>query len=449
MVLKQHRDNDDVLIIDASKGFVKDGKQNKLRACDIKKIADTIRERKDVPGFAKKVSREMIRENGYNLNIPRYVDSSEPAEQYDIYATMFGGIPNEEIDSLQMFWEAFPSLRNELFKPEIDKPYSSLKVEDVKTTIENNTDVKWFYTQFTEAFNGFADILHQKLIDNVKNVRELQVQDEIAADIFRRLSSIPLVDKYAAYQALADNWQGIISDIETIQEEGLDTVRVVETAYKMVKKNDEDVEVPDGLKGRIIPFELVQKNKFQTELDDIDALQSRLEAIVGELDEIRDTFTEEELDAYCDTEKDNAFDKKKITADAKPKADVETETKDKLKQIVALWDEQVKNNKQIKQEKQTLERKTVDAIQYFTDAEVSQFLHLKWIDPVCVGINSTLNDVLSVLEESVLTMSEKYAYSYKQINHDVHSATQQLAELVNQLTGDEFTINGLTELIKG
>jgi len=74
---------------------------------------------------------------------------------------------------------------------------------------------------------------------------------------------------------------------------------------------------------------------------------------------------------------------------------------------------------------------------------------LKWIDPVCVGINSTLNDVLSVLEESVLTMSEKYAYSYKQINHDVHSATQQLAELVNQLTGDEFTINGLTELIKG
>ena len=195
MVLKQHRDNDDVLIIDASKGFVKDGKQNKLRACDIKKIADTIRERKDVPGFAKKVSREMIRENGYNLNIPRYVDSGESAEQYDIYATMFGGIPNREIDSLQKYWEAFPSLRNELFKPEIEKPYSSLKVDDIKTTIENNTDVKWFSTQFTEAFNGFADTLHQKLIDNVKNVKELQVQDEIAAEIFRRLSSIPLVDK--------------------------------------------------------------------------------------------------------------------------------------------------------------------------------------------------------------------------------------------------------------
>lgn len=448
MVLKQHRDNDDVLIIDASKGFVKDGKQNKLRACDIKKIADTIRERKDVPGFAKKVSREMIRENGYNLNIPRYVDSGESAEQYDIYATMFGGIPNREIDSLQKYWEAFPSLRNELFKPEIEKPYSSLKVEDIKTTIENNTDVKWFSTQFTDVFNGFADTLHQKLIDNVKNVKELQVQDEIAAEIFRRLSSIPLVDKYAAYQALADNWQGIISDIETIQEEGLDAVRVVETAYKMVKKNDEDVEVPDGLKGRIIPFELVQKNKFQKELDDIDALQSRLEAIVGELDEVRDTFTEEELDSYCDTEKDNAFDKKKITTDAKPKADVEEETKDKLKQIVAKWDEQAKNNKQIKLLKQALENKTIDAIQNFTDEEVSQFLHLKWIEPVCEGVNGTLNDVLTVLEASVRMISEKYGLSYMKINEDLTSANKALEELVNQLTGDEFTINGLTELIK-
>ena len=448
MVLKQHRDNDDVLIIDASKGFVKDGKQNKLRACDIKKIADTIRERKDVPGFAKKVSREMIRENGYNLNIPRYVDSGESAEQYDIYATMFGGIPNREIDSLQKYWEAFPSLRNELFKPEIEKPYSSLKVEDIKTTIENNTDVKWFSTQFTDVFNGFADTLHQKLIDNVKNVKELQVQDEIAAEIFRRLSSIPLVDKYAAYQALADNWQGIISDIETIQEEGLDAVRVVETAYKMVKKNDEDVEVPDGLKGRIIPFELVQKNKFQKELDDIDALQSRLEAIVGELDEVRDTFTEEELDSYCDTEKDNAFDKKKITTDAKPKADVEEETKDKLKQIGAKWDEQAKNNKQIKLLKQALENKTIDVIQNFTDEEVSQFLHLKWIEPVCEGVNGTLNDVLTVLEASVRMISEKYGLSYMKINEDLTSANKVLEVLVNQLTGDEFTINGLTELIK-
>lgn len=448
MVLKQHRASDDVLIIDASKGFVKDGKQNKLRACDIKKIADTVRDRKDVPGFSRRVSREEIRQNGYNLNIPRYVDSSEAAEQYDIYATMFGGIPNAEIDALQKYWEAFPTLRSDLFKPELDKPYSALKVEDVKTAIEQNTDVKWFNTMFAEAFNGFDDLLHQKLIDNVKHVRELQAQDEIASDMFSRLCNIPLVDRYAVYQALADNWQAIISDIETIQEEGFDAVRVVETAYKLVKKGDEDVEVPDGLKGRIIPFSLVQNMKFQTELNAISALQSRVEAISGELDEVRDSFSEEELETYCDSEKDNAFDKKKITADAKPKADVEAETKAKLKQIVSLWNEQTTSNKQIKADKLALEEKTIKAIENLTDEEAAVLLHHKWIDPICEGIDNTLRSVLSALESEALALSEKYATSYKQINDDMVAANEELAGLVEQLTGDEFAIRGLKELVK-
>lgn len=448
MVLKQHRANDDVLIIDASKGFVKDGKQNKLRACDIKKIADTVRCRKEFQGFSKKVSREEIRQNGYNLNIPRYVDSSEAAEQYDIYATMFGGIPNAEIDALQKYWEALPSLRSDLFLPHKDKPYSALKVEDVKVAIEHNTDVKSLNTQFAEAFNGFADMLHQKLIDNVMTVHELQAQDEIASDIFHRLNHIPLVDRYAVYQALADNWQAIISDIETIQEEGFDAVRVVETAYKLVKKDNEDVEVPDGLTGHIIPFCLVQQTKFQTELQALSALQSRVEAISGELDEVRDSFTEEELEAYCDSEKDNAFDKKKITADAKPKADVEAETKTKLKKIVALWNEQTQTNKQIKADKQALEEKTIKAIENLSDEEAATLLHHKWINPICNDIDNTLHAVLSALESEALALSEKYATSYKQINDDMAVANKQLAELVEQLTGDEFAIKGLKELVK-
>lgn len=448
MVLKQHRDQDDVLIIDASKGFVKDGKQNRLRACDIKKIADTVRNRKDITGFSKKVSREEIRSNGYNLNIPRYVDSSEAAEHYDIYATMFGGIPNTEIDALQKYWDAFPSLRSDLFKPHTDKPYADLKVKDVKTAIEQNTDVERFTMQFSEAFHGFADRLHHVLIDNVMQVHELQAQDEIATDIFHRLADTPLVDKYAAYQALSDQWQAIISDIETIQEEGMDAVRTVETAYKLVKKNDEDVEVPDGLKGRIIPFELVQQVRFQADLDAITALQSRVEAIDGEVEEVRDSFTEEELEVYCDSEKENAPDKKKITADAKPKADVEAETKAKLKQMVALWDEQTKTNKQIKADRLALEEKTIQAIEQLTDEEIADFLHRKWIVPVCQGINGSLTVVLSALETAALALSQKYAVSYQQIDDEIAQANEELSQLVSQLTGDAFAIKGLEALIK-
>lgn len=449
MVLKQHRDNDDVLIIDASKEFVKDGKQNKLRACDIKKIADTVRDRKTISGFSRTVSRDEIRQNNYNLNIPRYVDSSEEAEQYDIYATMFGGIPNTEIDRLLKYWDALPSLRDALFVSDTDKPYSQLCSTDTKSIIEDNADVKAFKEQFAQAFDGFSDAAHQRLIDNVMSVRELQEQDEIAGDIFARLAGIPLIDKYAAYQALADQWQMITSDIETIQQDGISAVREVETAYKIVKKNDEELEVPDGLKGRILPFDLVQQEKFQAEIRAIEALQSRLETIGSELDELHDGFTDEETEAYCDSEKDNVFDKKAIKAGSKSKADVEPETKAKLLQIVKLWDEQTKINKQIKTDKQALIDKTVDAIEHLTDEEVAKFLHLKWIEPVCRGINGTLSSVLSELESKVQKLSEKYAVSYKQINSETNAAKNELASLVSELTGDEFAIKGLTELING
>ena len=449
MVLKQHRHHDDVLIIDASKGFVKEGKQNKLRACDIRKIADTVRYRKTIKGYSRTVSRDEIRSNGYNLNIPRYVDSAEAAEQYDIYATMFGGIPHSDIDKLQDYWEALPTLREALFAPETGKPYSQLRSTDVRGIIEGNADVQAFRELFASAFSDFEDTLHQRLIENVMTVHELKVQDEIADDLFHRLNGIPLVDKYAAYQALADNWQQIADDIETIQEEGMEAARRVEMAYKLVMKGDEEVEVADGLKGRIIPFELVQHERFQADLDAIDSLVARVETIHGEIDEVRDSFTEEEMEAYCDSEKDNALIKPLVKAGAKPKADVEPETKEKLKKIVALWDKQDKTNKQIRADRQALEDKTVEAIEHLTDEEVGHFLHLKWIVPVSNDIHHTLTAVISTLETAVEALSNKYATNYKQIEEEIKTSQKELSELISQLTGDEFAIQGLKELMKG
>lgn len=116
MVLKKEKTDTDILIIDASKGFEKEGKNNKLRACDIKKITDTIINRVSIPKFSKLVSRDEIRANEYNLNIPRYVDSSEQSESWDIYASMFGGIPALEIDEFKEYWFAFPGLKENLLE---------------------------------------------------------------------------------------------------------------------------------------------------------------------------------------------------------------------------------------------------------------------------------------------------------------------------------------------
>lgn len=229
---------------------------------------------------------------------------------------------------------------------------------------------------FAQAFGGFADSVHHRLIDQIATANPQKELDAISDDIFARLHGMPLIDRYAAYQALADNWQGITNDIETIQQEGIEAVRVVEPAYKLVKKGDEEIEVPDGLKGRIIPFDLVQQEKFQDDLKAIADLQMRVEEISGELDEIRENFSEEESEAYLDSEKENAFDKKAITAGAKAKKDeVEAETKEKLKKIVKLWEEQKNKNKQIKEAKQTLIDKTVKAIENLSDEDISLFLH--------------------------------------------------------------------------
>ena len=450
MVLKKNRKDEGVLIIDASKGFIKDGKQNKLRACDVKKIADTYRERKTIPGFSRVVSRDEIRRNEYNLNIPRYVDSSEAPVKYDIYTTMFGGIPNSEIADLKKYWDAFPTLQKEVFAAENDRPYSSMKTDDVLGTIASNADVTSFKDRFTEAFRDFKGMLHTRLIDNVMLVKDVMENDIISEEIFRRMESLPLVDKYAAYQILADNWNGIIGDIEIIQTEGIEACKVVEPKTKMVKdKNGVEQEVEDGLKGRIIPFELVQKTLFQSDMDAISALQIRVEAIDGELDAVRDELLSmEDTDKYFDAEKDNAFLKKEITADSKPKADVEDEIKEQLKQIVKLWDEQSAKNKQIKADKIALEKKTIETIEALDMSSINQFLELKWIVPITSAIEALPDSVIQSLADSVNALNEKYAVTYNDIEQSLEDSEQNLATLIGQLTGDEFAISGLSNLIK-
>ena len=450
MVLKKNRGSEGVLIIDASKGFVKDGKQNKLRACDVKKIADTYRERREIQGFSRVVTRDEIRRNEYNLNIPRYVDSSEAPQKYDIYSTMFGGIPDSEIADLREYWAAFPSLQQEVFTSEQDRPYSTLKVDNIVEAIKANSHVQDFKARFSAAFADLKTMLHQRLIDHVEDVKDVVDNDIISADIFRRTEGLPLVDKYAAYQILADNWQGIMGDVEIIQTESFGACNVVEAKTKMAKdKNGEEQEVEDGLKGRIIPFDLVQKTLFQSDLDAIAALQSRVEAIDGELDAARDELLGmEDTDKYFDAEKDNAFITKEITADSKPKADVEDEVKTQLKAIVALWDEKKAKNAQVKKDLMALETKTIKTIEELDIRGIKQFLELKWILPVTSAIEALPDAVIQTLADAITALGEKYAVTYNDIERGIAESEQNLATLIGQLTGDEFAIKGLEALIK-
>ena len=314
MVLRQKRENTDVLIIDASKGFTKEGKNNKLRASDIRRIVDAVKGRLDIPKYSRKVSKEEIRKNDYNLNIPRYVDSSETAESWDIYASMFGGIPEKELADLDAYWSEFPSLKDDLF--ESNGKYARLKTEDIRQAILSNDDVQSFLDQYKNAISGFEETLRDVLINQAETLSIVKTEDQITEDIFRRFASIHLVDQYEAYEIFRTEYNTVEGDLELIQAEGMQAVRQVDPNMIVKKKNGKDTEVQDGWKGHILPFELVQKEMLGSELEEIRRKEDRLQEIPGEYEAILEEMTEEDKETISDalSDENDAFVFKNISS---------------------------------------------------------------------------------------------------------------------------------------
>lgn len=313
MVLKKNRDGSDVLIVDASKGFVKEGKNNKLRASDIRRIVDAYEAREDVERFCRSVSKQEIRDNDYNLNIPRYVDSSEAAENWDIYATMFGGIPTSEVDALAPYWDAFPGLREELFE-NVNEASMRLKADDVDNAVRACGSVRDYADEYGSRFNDFEMWLFDELVDEASLVLRDQGEGIIATEIFRRLEGIPLVDRYVAYQMLDDAWQQIAVDLEVIQTEGFDAVRRVDPNMVVKKKKGKDVETQDGWIGRVMPFELVQHEMLSGDLEEIQAIEQRLSEITSLYTELISDLDTDQLDSPAINDTNDAFVVKEVNA---------------------------------------------------------------------------------------------------------------------------------------
>lgn len=309
MVLKHNKKTNDVLIIDASKGFEKSGKSNKLRNCDIRKITDTIRDRVSIEKFSKVVSKDEIRKNEYNLNIPRYVDSSEPAEKFDLYSTMFGGIPKSELMELSNYWKELKGLIDEIFSSD-DGEYFYLNSEDYRKIIQEHDSAKKYVENYRNAFVGFKEMLKEDLIDGILDVEIAEEREKIVKDIFKRLGSVELVDKYKAYQIFANTWNTTETDLEMILDEGFEIINLVDPNMVVKKKKEEDEEVPEiqeGWRGRILPFELVQENLLKDEVEEIKSIESRLAEITSEYVEILDSLEEDEKNAEYVKEDNSAF----------------------------------------------------------------------------------------------------------------------------------------------
>ena len=448
MVLKQNRENNDVLIIDASKGFIKEGKNNKLRASDIKQIVDTVLKRENIEKYSRVVSKEEISANNYNLNIPRYVDSSESIESWDLYASMFGGIPIHEIDELNEYWSAFPKLRKDLFT-DSDIPYVSLSTEDIKSFIREHSDIKKFKKTFATAFDSFSNYLRSELVENVESIAVTKEEHILSENIFERLKTIPLIDKYEAYQLLDDEWAKIAIDIEIIQTEGLEAVKKVDPNLILKKKDGKDQEIQDGWIGRIIPFDLVQRIILVNESNALRGKNDRLAEISNEYEEIIDSMTEDEKETEVLNDANDAFVPKEVTKKLKEiKSEISPEAiafKDKLQKVEKLQNEEKALKSEIKNETIHLQNITKEVITNLSDDLIFELLEKKWIEPLISNLYKLPDRIVYNLVNKIQALHEKYETTYFDVEKEIEKTERLLCDMIDELEGNEFDMKGLRE----
>lgn len=444
MVLKQKRTNTDVLIVDASKGFIKVGKNNKLRASDIKRIVDVVTKRESVEKFSKVVSRDEIRNNEYNLNIPRYVDSSEASESWDIYASMFGDIPWSEIDELKEYWHAFPSLKSALFE-NTSSDYCKLTATDIKKVIKDHNDIQSFENNYYAAFNGFDQYLYDELIDKMDTLNISKTEAVLSLNIFERLKNIPLVDKYEAYQLLDDDWTKLAVDLEMIQTEGFEATKKVDPNMVVKKKDGKEQEVQEGWVGRIIPFDLIQDTLLADDKVALKEKENRLSEIASEYEELFESLTEEEKEGDYASEGGfvNAEIKKALKSDS-----IEPETKEKLLKAAALNTEEKSLKAAIKKETRLLEVKTKDTIEGLSDTQVIELLKAKWIQPLIQSLMKLPDRIVNELVSKLETLAKKYETTFAEVETEIADTQAALSAMIDELEGSDSDMLGLQEFKK-
>ena len=510
MVLRREREDSDVLFIDASKGFAKAGKSNKLMASDIKRIVDTVAARpQEIKKYARRVTKAEILKNGYNLNIPRYIDSSEEAETWDIYATMFGGIPNREIDRLDKYWTAFPRLREDLFSCD-GTPYSTLAAEKIKEAIDGSADVNAFIDAYQAAFADFDSYLNAELIEKMQELSVSQEEDAITQNIFDRVAPFSVVDRYQAYQLLDNQWGQISTDLEIIQTEGFAAAKQVDPNMVVRKKGDTEEYVQNGWVGHVIPFELVQTTLLEKEYGAVKAKEARLDEISSELAEIIDSIDEGDRGEFLN-EDNTAFVAKEFAAKlaeiymdvsspelsglqgymdlldskagtaaklqymadhhevdwtavegtapyAKGKVMAYMKTRQtayvfpegsfeaKMVRAGRLMDEEKAARREAKEMAAALHLLTKETIEGLTDEQVLDLLRLKWIAPLSASLRALPEAIVSGLEQAIQALADKYAVTYLELEKQMEESGKGLAAMMDQLTGSAFDMKGLAEL---
>ncbi len=400
-----------IFMVDASQGFAKDGPKNRLRAQDLHRIVDVFTRQLEVPKFARMVPYEEIEKNGYNLNLPRYIDSQQPEDLQDIDGHLRGGIPERDIDALAPYWSVCPTLRDALFKP--NRPgYLDLAVEQsaIKSTIYSHPE----FTAFIEGMNAHFTEWRTR---SAASLRELkagchpkQVIAALAEDLLLHYAAKPLIDAYDVYQYLMDYWaETMQDDCYLIAADGwkAETYRVIE------KKNGKERD--KGWACDLVPKALIVARYFAAEQAAIDALTVELQSTTARLTELEEEHSGED-GAFSDLDKVNKANVAARLKEIKGAKDAKAEAL-ALKVWLDLNTEESDLKRQLKEAESDLDAKAYAHYPKLTEPEIKTLVvGDKWLGAINSRIHGEMDRVSQQLTLRTKELSERYKSSLPQLN---------------------------------
>lgn len=435
------KNRDSIFMVDASKGFMKDGNKNRLRSQDIHKVVDVFTKQLELNRYSRMVSLTEISDNDYNLNIPRYIDSSEPEDLHDLSAHLQGGIPNADIDALEKFWQAFPSVRAALFAPERDG-YSRALVaaNEVKASILNHTEFKTFAQTAIDLFHGWKD---QVKLTEIFTAEEQGY--ESPKDIIHRISEAllnaykdaPLLDKYDIYQIIMDYWaESMQDDVYVITQDGWQAGKTLREL--VAKKGDKLKETPDLIikktkyKAELIPPALVVAKFFSDEKTAIDELQVKCDASTQELESYIEEHTVEDgllVEAMSDAGKVS-----KATVAARLKHATEAEELTALKTVKKLIEVEAANKKAVKEAQEVLDQQVFEQYPKLTIEQIKPLIvEDKWKATLQNNIVAEIERITQQLANRVKTLEERYSIPMPALVDNVAELSDKVDEHLKKM----------------
>ncbi len=401
-----------IFMIDASKGFMKDGPKNRLRSMDIHKIVDIFNKRLDVPKYARMVSVEEIEQNEFNLNLPRYIDSQTPEDVQDIAGHLQGGIPVADVDALERYWNICPQLRRALFKKR-RAGYFDLAMEQsaIKSAIYEHPEFAAFIADMNAHFATWRGKSAKMLKALKTGFHPKELIAGISEDALAHYADKPLIDPYDVYQHLMDYWATTMQDdCYLIAADGwkAETTRIL-------VKDKKGKEKDKGWTCDLIPKALIVARYFAKEQAAVDQLAVELESVSAALNELEEEHGGED-GAFAELDKVN---KASVAARLKEiKGD--KEAKDEAP-VLSAWlkrkSEEAGIKKRLKEAEAALDAQVYAKYRKLTESEIKTLVvNDKWLAGLDAAIHGEMDRISQALTQRVKELAGRYETPVTQLS---------------------------------